>query len=196
MTLDGQRVENTLWFEFGTPPLAADLTALGGLLLTWWGTNIGPLASQGLQVREVVCTSMHSAVAPQATSTPSGALTGGSVNEIMPNNVSMTVSFRTGLRGRSFRGRNYVTGLTIDQVTGNQIIPAVVADFIAAYEALGTAISGSGWTWIVASRFSGVDPTTKKPIPRAAGVTEPVIAVVVVDAFVDSQRRRLPTRGT
>lgn len=196
MTLDGQRVENTLWFEFGTPPLAADLTALGDILLTWWGTNIGPLASQGLQVREVVCTSMHSAVAPQATSTPSGALTGGSVNEIMPNNVSMTVSFRTGLRGRSFRGRNYVTGLTIDQVTGNQIIPAVVADFIAAYEALGTAISGSGWTWIVASRFSGVDPTTKKPIPRAAGVTEPVIAVVVVDAFVDSQRRRLPTRGT
>jgi hypothetical protein len=48
---------------------------------------------------------------------------------------------------------------------------------------------------VIASRFSGVDPDTGKPIPRTAGVTTNVITVVAADLVIDSQRRRLPGRG-
>lgn len=113
----------------------------------------------------------------------------------MPGNVTMSVSFRTALRGRSFRGRNYVAGLTEDQVAGNIFISTLSASWKAAYEAIAAAIASTGWTWVVVSRFSGVDAVTKEPIPRAAGVTTPVLSVIVVDDFVDSQRRRLAGRG-
>jgi len=112
----------------------------------------------------------------------------------LPNNVAVTVSFRTGLSGRFARGRNYVSGLSEDAVVLNTVDSAVLADIQAGYEALQDVASDNTSTWVVVSRFSGVDGDGV-PIPRVEGVTTPITAVIIVDSIIDSQRRRLPGRG-
>jgi hypothetical protein len=194
MTLDGQQVENTLWFEKGTTPAVPDMTTLANALLDWWRVSYAPLVSVGLQLREVVVTSQDSSTAPQVTLVPPIVSLGLKNDEIMPNNVTLVVSFRTDLRGRSFRGRNYVTGLTVSSLTGNLIVASDVDAWIGAYNEINTVLGDTVYTWVVCSRFSGVD-AAGHPIPRAAGVTTPITAVTIVDNVADSQRRRLPGRG-
>ena len=194
--VNAQKCENTIWAEHAT---AIDATALGALSIAVrdsWITNMLPLQSSALQLTEVVSTDQTTATGLQDTAAPSTPTFGGSTPNVMPNNVTFAVSFRTGTRGRSFRGRNYVVGLTEDQVAGNSLVAGVSALWIAAYEQLMADIAGAGWQMVIASRFSGVDPTTHQPIPRAAGVTTPVTTILVVDDFIDSARRRLTGRGS
>ena len=195
MTANGQQVENTLWFEFPTPPAQSDLVDLVGDVFGWWTTNIAPLTSQAVQLREISAISMDTASSPQFAFAPATATFGTNTPNIVPGNVTLSVSFRTAQRGRSFRGRNYVVGLTEDQIAGNDVVAGVTTTWQAAYFELIAVAVGAGWVWIVASRFSGVDPVTGDPIPRASGVTSPITSVIVVDSFVDSQRRRLSGRG-
>jgi hypothetical protein len=194
MLLDGQHIENTLWFQSDTAPTGATLATLADAIGAWWIANYRTNVSSAVSLVEVVATSMDSATAPTATFVPGTPQSGTGDSEALPNNVSLTVSFRTESRGRSFRGRNYITGLTDAQVANNTVDPLIVADWIDAYEAVGTAVSGTGFTWVVASRFSGVD-ANGDPIPRDPGITTPITAVVIVDPIIDSQRRRLPGRG-
>lgn len=195
MTANGQKVENTLWFEFATPPAVSDLLALVNAIESWWLSDYAPRVSVGVQLREIAATSMDSATGPQVTQAPVSPSFGGNTANIVPGNVTITVSFRTGSRGRSFRGRNYIVGLTEDQIAGNQVVAGVTAPWAAAYNNLIAAVAVANATWVIASRFSGVNPTTKQPIPRAAGITSPVLSAVIVDDNIDSQRRRLTGRG-
>lgn len=195
LTANGQQCENTLWFENATDPVVGDLIVLGSTLQSWWTTSVAPLVSSDVQLREILCTSQTTASSPQYSTVPAIPEFGTSTANIVPNNVTMSVSFRTALRGRSFRGRNYIVGMTEDQVAGNSFVAGVTALWQAAYEDILTAIGSTDFTWVVVSRFSGVDPVTGDPIPRAAGVTTPIGTVLVVDSFVDSARRRLTGRG-
>jgi len=195
MTADLQEVENTLYFEKATALTEGDLNDLGDAIITWWGDNIAPLVWAGVTVREVVCTDLSSASSLQVSRVPAAPLIGGLSVPALPTSVSLTISFRTALRGRSFRGRNYIVGLTEGQTTGTNTVDSSLSDsFVTAYEQLLTLAGDLGLQWVVVSRFSGVD-ADEKPIPRAAGVTTPITTVLVVDNIVDSQRRRLPGRG-
>lgn len=195
MTQNGQQVENTLWMEHATDPTAAEIDTICIAVRDWWSTNLAPIVSSNVELREVVGTSMTSASSPVGNAVPGSPLFGGSTANIVPGNVTMAISFRTGLRGRSFRGRNYAVGITEDQIAGNQFVAGLTALWQAAYDQLLLDSAGAGWEWVVASRFSGVD-VNGDPIPRAAGVTTPVTSIVVVDNNVDSQRRRLTGRGS
>lgn len=194
-TCDTQQVENTLYFEFLSAPSLGELNSLGSALVDWWRSEIAPHVWVGVELREVVLSDLSSASSLQATIVPTPDALGELNLAPLPNNVSLTVSFRTGLRGRSFRGRNYVIGLVKDQtVTANTFASSLLTTFQAAYTALLAVASAESVSWVVVSRFSGVDGAGH-PIPRAAGVTTPVTSVVIVDDVVDSQRRRLPGRG-
>jgi hypothetical protein len=195
MELDSQKVENTLYFEGGS----IDATAAAGIatgIIAWWVDNYSPITTTALALREVVVTDLSSDTGFQVSEVPDGLVTGTiSTSPAFPNSVSLAVSFRTANRGRSFRGRNYVVGITDSQVTLNTMDPTTVSAWHDAYTALLATAASLSVEWVVVSRFSGVDPTTRKPIPRATGITTPVTTVVVTDPTVDSQRRRLPGRG-
>jgi len=195
MTLDDQQVENTLYFERAGGWTEGTMVDLADELQLWWTNVYSTQCVTAVQLREVQVTDLTSATAGQVAVAPAITALGDLNQEPMPNAVSFTVSFRTALRGRSFRGRNYVVGLGIEQVTGNNVNPAVITSFIANYDNLLLLASSQGCTWVVVSRFSGIDPDTKKPIPRVTGVTTPVTSVTVVDSTVDTQRRRGPGRG-
>jgi hypothetical protein len=195
MQMDGQKIENTLYFQQVAFDSDMAITlALG--LIDWWTSFYAPLVAVEVQLREVVVTDLETDTGFQITQVPTTLTTGGiTSSDALPNSVSLAVSFRTANRGRSFRGRNYIAGLTHSQVSDNTVDDTTVAAWQAAYTELLTVASDAGVNWVVVSRFHGVDPDTGDPIPRVEAVVTPVVTVVVVDNVVDGQRRRLPGRG-
>jgi len=196
MTLDGQHVENTMFAEQSIPWTDSLLGILCGVVKDWWIASYAPIVSDLVELREIVATDQTTATSGQF-SLPSAGETGGFPGGSAPSNVSYAVSFRTALRGRSFRGRNYIVGIPLSQLSGvNNVLSVYSDNAVAAYAAFGEALLVEDMHWVVVSRFSGVNPSTGKPIPRTAGVTTPVITVIATDLTLDSQRRRLPGRGT
>lgn len=195
MTYDLQQVENTLYFEFPGGIVTGAMQNLANDMEGWWNDSYAPLVVSGVQLREVVVTDLTSSSSAQVTNVPASVSTGAVLTPGLPSNVTLTVSFRTSLRGRSFRGRNYVVGIpSTDLTPPNTIEGPVVQSWIDAYQGISDALTVADALWVVVSRFSGVTGAGV-PIPRTLGVTTPITNVVVVDQTVDSQRRRLPGRG-
>lgn len=194
-TYHGQKVENTLWFLGDDPPDVANMTSLGASLVDWWSGGLQTLQNLAVSLREIVITDMTSNTGPQVTYIGALPLDGDVTEEALPQNDTLCISFRTDNRGRSFRGRNFFVGLSRTQYIDNDATSGFIDSYTLAYEGLLGGGATAGWNWVVASRFSGIDPTTSKPIPRVAGITTLITAVTVVDTTLDSQRRRLPGRG-
>lgn len=196
MLLDGQRIENTLYFFNPGGSTLASLISLGSDLEGWWTLNCAPLLPVDVVLNEITLTDLSTATGLQVTRALSTPVAGTLGQPALPNNVSLAVSFRSAIRGRSYRGRNYIPCLTEAQVANSAVTQVVADAWRDAYAAILVAVSGPGdpYVWVVVSRYSGVD-ADGKPIPRVTGNAEPVNAVVVVDRTVDSMRRRLPGRG-
>lgn len=187
-TYFGEQVENTLYFETApavTPSFVANVALSAE---NWWVGDVVPLLSSSYVWREAYAVDLTTATGPTATSALSAGTAGGAVQPGMPGNVALCISFRTDQRGRSFRGRNYLCGLTEDNVVGNQITPGSIPPFVNAYLPLLEAGEMLPGVWVVVSRFSG-------GLRRTVGVSTPVTSVLVVDNNVDSMRRRLAGRG-
>lgn len=189
MTLGGEQIENTLWFKNLAAPNEPNLVGLGNALLAWWAAHYALQLSSDLTLREIylvdwntVNGAVHTAPAPAPA--PAGVLGEPS----LPNNCALCISFRTGFRGRSFRGRNYVSGLSEARVTGNTVSSGVVDSLVAAYNGLNAAVEDSGFNHVVVTRFH-------LGTPRNPGIGTEVQSCIAVDNTVDSQRRRLPGRG-
>lgn len=194
-TMELQQCENTLYFHKSSGWTVSEMDDLGDGLIDWWSSDIAPLVWAGVELREIAVTDLSSAIAPGIARTPTAPVFGARDLDHLPNNVSLAISFRTANRGRSYRGRNYLLGFTEDQADGSVIHTSEISAYVAAYNDLRTVATDNSCSWVVVSRFSGVDPLTKKPIPRTVGISTPITSVVVVDNVVDSQRNRLPGRG-
>lgn len=187
--LFGQKIENTQYFRMDGGFSVMEMTGLMNDMLLWWTTDLAPWLSSDISLREMVCTDLStqtgislSQAAP--TPNPDGGVGFGS----LPGNCAICVSFRTNFRGRSYRGRNFVAGLPETEVTGNTVATATVNGIQAAYGNLPTSISSFPWEHTVVSRYLN-------GAPRVAGASTPITSYVIVDPFVDSQRRRLTGRG-
>jgi hypothetical protein len=195
MLLDNQKIENTLYFKKSGGWDIASATGIGNDILLWWTTLYSVFVSSAVTLREIYITDLETPTGFTVTiPAPAPAPAGARGAAALPNNVCLTVSFRTNARGRSFRGRNYISGFAEDQVVLNTVDSGTLSDIVDGYEGLFTVASDATSSWVVVSRFSGVD-TDGEPIPRLSGLTTNISAVLIVDAIVDSQRRRLPTRG-
>ena len=188
-TSQEQLVENTLYF-FRTAGVIdnAALVSLADTLLEWWGDNLLPLTSTTTVLREIYIRELQTEGIEYTLAVDPTSGTGGIDGEPLPNNVCLCVSFRTGLQGRSNRGRNYPPGMVRSQQSGNYATNAYAAALAAAYQALPVAVVGDGWTWVVASRYQAGGP-------RPSGITTNVLTALVVDRALDSMRRRLVGRG-
>lgn len=188
-TLDDQQVENTLFFYLGANPVDSDFETLGDELVTWYSTSVVPNLSTEFVFREAYVTDLTSQSSPTFTRTPVAPVPGQNGSPVLPSNVAFTVSFRTNGRGRSSRGRNYISGLTDVQVAGNELSALIANTFVSAYEELlpgGGALTNGVW---------GVLSTISNGAPRATGLFQNITTVLYTDLTIDSQRRRLPGRG-
>lgn len=188
----GENTENTLYFSKGGPWSPTELVDAGATLVDWWVANMKPLINTSCGLREVQITDLTSASSGAVTYTTGlpqfGAVGGG----MAPNNVAPCISFHTASRGRSFRGRNYIAGISGGDVVGNNIDGDWADAVTAAYALLLVAAGDMLAEWVVVSRFSGMAGTPRRPVPRAAGVITPILNASFTDTVVDSQRGRLP----
>lgn len=184
--------ENTLWFKYlAIGDLSeAILSDLGQGLALWWADNLVSVVSDEVTLARVEVTDMTSSISSSGLFV--AGIDGENVANISPANVSMCTSFRTELRGRSFRGRNYFYGLTESGVNGDFVELSTASIILGAYlvlqDAIDAHVGGSTWQWVVASKFS-------EGLPRETGLTTPVTTVLQIDNIIDDMGKRLLGRG-
>lgn len=183
----GQQVQNVFHVLHGDVPTVGGIGAVNDVIVNWWTTELEPHVSSQVEARSVIGTSQHVANGPQVTTAfPSGSV-GQELSPSMPSGTTVAVSWRTGFSGRSFRGRTYHVGLVESQVTDNAITAATHTLLIADYAQLVTDLATTDTPLVIASRYTN-------NAPRVTGVATVVLSVLI-DTFIDSQRRRLAGRG-
>lgn len=192
--------ENVMYFDTGTGavPNAAELGSVATAFETAWGvgavgagTVLGNLAAD-CAITEIDVEDASSATGPFAHITENAP--GRASGSALPPGVASVCTWFTGLRGRSFRGRTFLPGLPEGNVgPSGDINTPLFTTLAAAWQAFLGSVKNPGafptGTLVVASYHSGVDPTTKRPIPRPVAVVTPVTGVQL-RGHVHSQRRR------
>lgn len=186
---DDQIVENVFHIlntEAWTP---TTLQAINTFFNSWMTTYYKACMSQTIALFNIKSTDLSAqtgAVVEYAPATPiAGTAQGG---EQLPLNVAAVIKWTTSQRGRSYHGRTYVPGLDTSVVTINTLDTALVTAITSAASGLWSGIRDEGWSLAVVSYCNN-------KTWRTTGVATPIIAYSV-DPHVNSQRRRLPGRGT
>lgn len=185
---DGQKVQNVLHYDTGGTITPAQAEIVGAYIKGWWDGNMQPLVASNVYLLEIFIRDMSAEFAPVYVYSDGLPMSGAGSSPSLPNNVSLALTKRTILRGRSYRGRLYHIGLCEGQVTGNTVDPNVVTNLISLYgPLLEIPVGEESYPLVVASRY-------QDKAPRSQGVMTRVISWSS-DGMVDSQRRRLPGRG-
>jgi hypothetical protein len=188
-TIDGQQCENRVMVNNQGPIDPSDLQLIAQESWNWWELTYAAHVGTNVLLREVVVTDQTTIDGAQYTYAPDATTTGAKADPL-PNECAFCVSFRTGNRGRSARGRWFAVSLsTADRVDSNRLTSAYVQDFVTALNGLIAVYAGEGKPLtIVSYRSEGV--------PRPGGpVYFPVTTAIAVDSLIDSQRRRKPGVG-
>lgn len=168
-------------------PSVSDLATLAAAGVSWWNATLKSLIYTATTLNQVVATDLTTQGGPQdidVVGTP-GTATGG----IIPVGTPIVVSFRTALRGRSYRGRAYVTGTSSSNLVDSANVSSTITSGLgAAFATLGGTLSTAGMPHVVASKQHNGAVTN----PAATNA----VITYVVDGKLDSQRRRLAGRGT
>lgn len=198
---DGSFAENTFYVKAPGAWTTTELTTMANAFVTWFSTGDGTHDYQksmgddnslvAVSARDL--TTQHGFVVTTNTGLPLAGLNGGNSSSM---GTTWTVTHRTGLAGRSFRGRTFLVGLPGSAVSPedlNTIVGAYATSVIEAFTPLIAAVPAalSGAELVVLSRYSGVD-SGGKPIPRSTGIMTPITQFGYHNLLMDFQRRRAP----
>lgn len=187
-TLSGQIVVVTISLQKAAPVTTADLTSAANAGITWWNTYLKALSGPQLALSGATATDQTTETSPVVHVPVSPPTPGTNAAECLPANAAAVISWRTANRGRSGRGRMYVPGLTEGgNSNGINIAPTTQAAIATAAANLASFFAPALLTHVIISRFHN-------KLPRASGLSQPVVSNVVDDLW-DSQRRRLGGRG-
>jgi hypothetical protein len=200
---DGSYASNGFWVRKGAAWTTTELLLLGATLKDWWVTGDGTqkpynFVNANYELAEVNVrdyTTASSAAVSYNTGLPVVGNSGSTTP--LPMGMSFALTLRTGLAGRSYRGRTYLLGLDVTDLTSellNSVSSSAAADFVLAYNAMITAISGSDPTQalVVCSRHWNGGVAKAPMISRAAGIMTPVIGFGFSKLTLDFQRSRAP----
>lgn len=188
-SVDQQILQNSFHFQFSQ---AVDLAAITGLcedVATWWAGYLRATQSESVNLYAIFGKDLTSENGLSTEITPAPPTNGAvSTTAMLPNSVTIAIKWLTALRGRSYRGRTYHIGLVESVVTMNRVNGDTLAAIVSAYETLISTVSEADRQLCVVSRYSD-------NALRQTGITTPIIRCSS-DGIIDSQRRRLPTRGS
>lgn len=167
-----------------------DLSTVAGYGSAWWVSDLKTVMTTDNTLRQIRATDMTVQGGP--LSTVSIGTTGAVAPPMLPLGTPVVVSLRTDKRGRSYRGRVYLSGVAeanrassspVDLTTGfaGTTLPA-------RFAALDANLQSGGYEVIVASRQHNKSVTNPAATNR--------VTAYVIDTHLDSQRRRLAGRGT
>lgn len=188
-TSNGQRCENVFNVSQASPFDQVSLAVLAALFKDWFNTELKMDLPGTVTLDLIVAKALDSESAPAIEFSTGLPIAGnmGAWNQL-PNNVTVAVRWSTELRGRSYRGRTYHIALSEEQVSGNTVDQVFATAILGRYEQLLDDLDGLNADLVVLSRFhNGAERTTAVATP---------INRVSLDRTIDSQRRRLPGRGS
>lgn len=186
----GQQVCNIFHIDAGATVTSAMLETIGGIIVDWWASTYGGLHSNDVVLSAVELTDISETGGIGVEYTTGLPLTGGAGENPLPNNVTVATKLLTGRTGRSYRGRSYFAGVPGNVLTTDQqhITDAFAGQLSSAWQTLATNLFAEGFKLAILSLIAN-------KVPRAAGVLTAVTGAVT-NTVLDSQRRRLPERGS
>ncbi len=191
-----QQVENVFHVRISTSPTLSDLNAIVSAINDWATGTYANHMSNDLHWQQLVVTDLNVPGGIQVTHDMTGE--GGGVIDarVKTNQDTFAVSFKTGLAGRSFRGRVYVLAVPSGYYnTANTLDPLNAAAYVTMFNTLKEDLATATYPLGVLSRYNK-DAVPTPPHKRTEGLLTDVVTVTAADNIVDSQRRRLPGRGT
>jgi len=189
-TLDGQNVENRFHVNVFHEPTTFDLQSVANVVSNAVIEQWIPQLPDALTFREIHLRSLHDANAIELTAAFPSNTTGSLVSLVLPSNVTLCVSLRSNASGRSARGRLYWMGLCELDVSGNNIGLTRSGGIVDAVQFLIDALQTVEYAWVIVSYIANNAPRVGGPVYFV------VTTALIVDSVVDSQRRRLPGRGS
>jgi hypothetical protein len=186
---DGQRCQNNFYVEHVSGWFDATQRTVADEMCNWWITKLATWVPQSCQLVQIDYRDLSTYDGNAGTFTNGLPVVGSHNSQQVPNNCSVAVSMKTARRGRSYRGRIYHIGLAEDEVEKNDLVGNFHYNLQTAYEDLLTTVNAvPDCTMVVVSRYSN-------KVARSVGVAT-AITGAVVNTKIDSQRRRLPGRGS
>ena len=188
---NGQVVENVLHYVKASPWNADQMAELAEGAKEQWNTSIRSQISDQLSLTEIRVTDLASqtgSVVNYGTGLP---IMGAQASPSLPNNVAVVFTKRTALRGRSYRGRIYQPGLVEGSVVGNTVTGATLSNLRNGWDdmrVIPLIIAVDEGLMVVVSRYQNL-------APRVTGEAT-LVTAITTDGVIDSQRRRLPGRGS
>lgn len=181
MQRDTRQVINTFHVEKLAGWSLSDLVALAAAVHTWWSTYYKPMTTAMYGLVQIQCR-VYNPVAPLAYDLNiSPTEVGTRPGQAEAGNVTLSMSERTGLAGRKYRGRMYLAGVSETDTNTNDFVASTLVTLAA--NALANLITGGLPAGNILTIFH-----------RGTNTTTDVIAYVI-ENIIDSQRRRLPGRG-
>jgi len=166
----------------------SDLSDLGSLVEAWVTASLVSNQGAAQEWNLIRTTDLSTESGPVDLKTLLSGNVGTHSGDTIPVQVAMVVSFYTANRGRSFRGRNYVPGLTLNQMSdGSNWGATAIANIGTAYDLLKTDAGSLGDNLVVLSRFHN-------GVRRSTGVAT-LVTSIVPKANVGTQRRRVSGHG-
>lgn len=172
------------------------LAALGAAFHTWNDTTFGSQSPFSLRnpdtaliqttCRDLTTQTSAVVVVPYSGSHAVGTSAGATLN----NGLTKAFTARSGLSGRSQRGRTFVVGATDAAFAGgdpNILNAAWSNDWVACFNGLIAAIpaANAAWSLVVLSRYNN-------KVRRTTGATTPITSYGYSNLYMDFQRRRAP----
>lgn len=183
-TLEQQFVENTFYYLGSAPADGGTVQALADLVDTVYNTTVMPLLVSDVGYDKTVCTALDTPTAPQYVTITNQGNSGGDLTKGLPSSVAFAITRYTALRGRSYRGRNYVFGIPEAKVIGRTLDLTYSAALVAAFESVDAACATLGFAPAVIS-------WTQNGVRSDPGIATVVLGRRLYDLIVDTQRRRL-----
>jgi len=204
-TPSGDIAENNVWIRRSAAWDNAHLATMAGALVTWFGTGDGVHSYQNQMTNQCSLVSVawrdHTTINGLSNNTQAGLpLAGTDLTEGTNPGLTKAFTFRTGLAGKSFRGRAFFVGMPANVTAPAEqgLVSAGWAGPVAsAWGALIAAVpaADASAVWAVVSRFYQPGGPGTPTVPRANGVYTPVVAVGYAGLAVDFQRRRAPAHS-
>lgn len=180
----GEAATNVIYVRdtLGAPDVAR-MNALIDAIEVWLNTIWDTEVSNQWQTDFISVRRMN--VAEDIVATRILTVNGAHASPSLPAQDTVAISLRSGLAGRSRRGRLYHVGLREDLVNGSTLTSAATTAMVFIYMQLLGQIEGIDMQWVVASFVSGGSP-------RATALLTPITDIILTDPIVDSMDSRKP----
>lgn len=189
--LDGQIVENRLWFWTDAPTVTfTDVQGLADGVLAWHAAYIYPWLSSDVTIVDVEVRDWSVSTTPIIAVATAG-YTGGYPGESHSANVALSVRFRWPINDRDRKqNKNYVPAIPVDLVDLNtphaDLQDGMFEAYAALIDAARTFSPGDFWYWVVASAYLDGAPRSEMYFNVCIG---PVARSQII---LGQRRKRLP----